>query len=217
MFKQPHRIRPIFPDVNTTPAGGDAADYRTNPERPEQRRGGDATVGEYGELHQAGHVAGMGQRHADPSPIGARSKLDALTKRRVTMKTVISVGMAFALMLSVAPAMAGETETFRAFSSMAAREQARLTALTDAQLAAIEGEGSGFSQSALNYAAVYQANVNSSAFSSVDQRNSAHVRQSIIQSSTDAKPAPVAPPTVQPQPRPRSVPQPAQRARTTAR
>jgi hypothetical protein len=129
------------------------------------------------------------------------------------MKTVISVGIALSLMLSVAPVMAGETETFRAFSTMAAGEQARLTALPDEQLAAIEGEGSDFSQSALNYAAVYQTNVNSSAFSEVDQRNSAHVRQSISQSSTDAKPAPVAP---VPQ-RPRSLPQPPQRARMTAR
>jgi hypothetical protein len=132
------------------------------------------------------------------------------------MKTVISVGVAFALMLAVVPAMAGGTETFRAFSTMAAGERARLAALTDEQLAAIEGEGSDVSQYALNSAAVYQANVNSSAFSSVDQRNSASVRQSISQRSIDAKPAPVAPPTVQPQPRPRSVAQPAQRARTTA-
>jgi hypothetical protein len=129
------------------------------------------------------------------------------------MKTVISVGLAFALMLSVAPAMAGETDAFQAFSTMAAGERARLTALTDEQLAAIEGEGSDFSQYALNYAAVYQANVNYSSFSEVDQRNSAHVGQSISQSSTDAKPAPVAP---VPQ-RPRSLPQSPQRARTTAR
>jgi hypothetical protein len=60
--------------------GGGAAEYRTNPERPEQRRGGGATVAAYGELHQVGHVAGMCQRHTDPSPIDARSKLDALTK-----------------------------------------------------------------------------------------------------------------------------------------
>jgi hypothetical protein len=130
----------------------------------------------------------MCQWHADPSPIGARSKLEALTKRRVTMKTLISAGMALALMLSIAPARAGETETFRAFSTMAAGEQARLTALTDEQLAAIEGEGSDVSQSALNYAAVYQANVNSSASSKVDQRNSAQVGQSISQRIRDAKP-----------------------------
>jgi hypothetical protein len=103
------------------------------------------------------------------------------------MKTVISVGLAFALMLSVAPAMAGETDTFQAFSTMAAGERARLTALTDEQLAAIEGEGSDFSQYALNYAAVYQANVNYSSFSEVDQRNSAHVRQSISQSINPGK------------------------------
>jgi hypothetical protein len=104
------------------------------------------------------------------------------------MKTVISVGIALALMLSIAPAMAGETDTFQAFSKMAAGEQARLTALTDDQLAAIEGEGSDFSQYALNYAAVYQTNVNYSSSSNVDQRNSAHVRQSIGQSIIDANP-----------------------------
>jgi hypothetical protein len=131
------------------------------------------------------------------------------------MKTVISVGMAFALMLSVAPAMAGETDRFQAFSTMAAGEQARLTALTDEQLAAIEGEGSDFSQYALNSAVVYQTNVNYSSSSDVDQRNSAHVHQSISQSIIDAKPAPVAPPPIQPQPRPRTVAQPPQRARTT--
>jgi hypothetical protein len=129
------------------------------------------------------------------------------------MKTVIGVGMAFALMLSIVPAMAGETDRFQAFSTMAAGERARLTALTDEQLAAIEGEGADVSQSALNYAAVYQANVYYASFTHVDQRNSAHVGQSISQSSTDAKPAPVAP---VPQ-RPRSLPQSPQRARTTAR
>jgi hypothetical protein len=132
------------------------------------------------------------------------------------MKTVISVGMVFALMLSIAPAMAGETDTFQAFSQMAAREQARLTTLTDDQLAAIEGEGLDFSQYALNYAAVYQTNVNYASSSNVDQRNSAHVRQSIGQSIIDANPAPVAPP-IQPQPRPRTPAQPPQRARTPAR
>jgi hypothetical protein len=104
------------------------------------------------------------------------------------MKTVINVGIAFALMLSVAPAMAEETETFQAFSKMAAGERARLTALADEQLAAIEGEGADFSQYAFNYAAVYQANVNSSSFSDVDQRNSVHLSQSIGQSIVDADP-----------------------------
>lgn len=100
------------------------------------------------------------------------------------MKTVISVGIALALMLSVVPAMAGDTD-FQAFSKMAAGEQEVLTSVSDEQLVVIEGEGSDFcsfcSQFASNYSAVYQANVNSSAFSNVNQRNNARVRQSINQ------------------------------------
>lgn len=100
------------------------------------------------------------------------------------MKTVISVVIALALMLSVVPAMAGDTDTFQAFSQMAAGEQARLTSLSDAQLVVIEGEAnfcSFCSQLASNYAAIAQANVNSSAFSRVKQENNAHVRQNISQ------------------------------------
>jgi hypothetical protein len=56
------------------------------------------------------------------------------------MKTVISVGIALALMLSVVPAMAGDTDTFQAFSKMAVwGEQELLTPLSDGQLATIEG------------------------------------------------------------------------------
>ena len=101
------------------------------------------------------------------------------------MKTVISVVIGLALMLSVVPAMAGDTDTFQAFSKIVAGEQEFLTPLSDEQLVVIEGEGSNFcsfcSQSAFNNSAVYQANVNSSRFSKVDQRNSARVRQSIRQ------------------------------------
>jgi len=102
------------------------------------------------------------------------------------MKTVISVGIALALMLSVAPAMAGDTDTFKAFSKMAVGgEQALLTPLSDEQLATIEGEGAEVctfcSQYATNYSDIYQANVNVSSFSFVDQSNSARVRQSIRQ------------------------------------
>jgi uncharacterized protein YuzB (UPF0349 family) len=100
------------------------------------------------------------------------------------MKTVISVGIALALMLSVVPAMAGDTD-FQAFSKMATGEQELLTSLSDEQLVVIEGQGSDFcyfcSQSAFNYSEVNQANLNSSFFSDVDQKNSAHVRQSIRQ------------------------------------
>ena len=54
------------------------------------------------------------------------------------MKTVISVAVALALVLSIVPAFAGDT--FRALSSMPAGEQELLTPLNDEQLAAIEGE-----------------------------------------------------------------------------
>jgi hypothetical protein len=54
------------------------------------------------------------------------------------MKTVISLTVALALVLSVVPAIAGDT--FRALSSMPAGEQGILTPLSDEQLAAIEGE-----------------------------------------------------------------------------
>jgi hypothetical protein len=101
------------------------------------------------------------------------------------MKTVISVGITLALMLSVVPAMAGDMDTFQAFSKMAAGEQERLTSLGDEQLATIEGEGSDFctfcSQYATNYSDIYQANVNVSSFSRVEQENSARVYQSIRQ------------------------------------
>ena len=102
------------------------------------------------------------------------------------MKTVISVGIALALMLAVAPAMAGDTDTFQAFSKMAVGgEQQLLTPLSDEQLATIEGEGAEFcnfcAQYATNYSDIDQANVNVSSFSLVNQRNSAYVRQSIKQ------------------------------------
>jgi uncharacterized protein YuzB (UPF0349 family) len=101
------------------------------------------------------------------------------------MKTVISVGIALALMLSVAPAMAGDTD-FQAFSRMAAGEQELLTSLSDEQLVVVEGQRSAFcyfcSNSASNYAAVYQANVNYSSFSKVEQENNSRIRQNIRQS-----------------------------------
>jgi hypothetical protein len=112
------------------------------------------------------------------------------------MKIVISVGLAFALMLAVVPVMAGETETFQAFSTMAAGEQARLTALSDEQLAAIEGQRSPGSngtngsdscliclQSGTNFSDLRQLNINNSSGVNyrVEQENFARVRQSIRQ------------------------------------
>jgi hypothetical protein len=98
--------------------------------------------------------------------------------RRYTMKTVIGVAIALALALSVVPAIA-EEDTFQAFSNMPAGEQGLLTALSDEQLAVIEGEGVNICTFCSNYAAVYQANVNTSAFSKVRQRNVAVVKQEI--------------------------------------
>jgi hypothetical protein len=53
------------------------------------------------------------------------------------MKTATSVVLAFALALSVVPAIANDT--FHAFSSLPAVEQTGLTPLSDDQLAAVEG------------------------------------------------------------------------------
>jgi hypothetical protein len=54
------------------------------------------------------------------------------------MKTVISLAAVLALVLSAVPATAGDI--FQALSTIAAGERARLTPLTDDQLATIEGE-----------------------------------------------------------------------------
>jgi hypothetical protein len=102
------------------------------------------------------------------------------------MKTVISIGIALALMLSVAPAMAGDTDTFKAFSKMAVGgEQELLTPLSDEQLATIEGEAVEVcrvcSQRATNYSDIDQTNVNVSSRSNVRQSNSAFVFQNISQ------------------------------------
>jgi hypothetical protein len=119
--------------------------------------------------------------------MGAKIEAQCTYKRRLTMKIVISLGIALALMLSVAPAMAGDADTFQAFSKMVVGgEQELLTPLSDGQLATIEGQGSDYctfcSQYAANYNATYQANVNYSWKSDVDQRNSNYTRQSIRQS-----------------------------------
>jgi hypothetical protein len=100
------------------------------------------------------------------------------------MKTVISVVIGLALMLSVVPAMAGDTDTFQAFSKMAAGEQEFLTPLSDEQLVVIEGSADfcyWCSQTAFNQSVLYQVNSNYSSFSKVEQENSARVRQSIRQ------------------------------------
>jgi hypothetical protein len=102
------------------------------------------------------------------------------------MKIIISASIALALMLSVVPAMAGDSDTFQAFSKMAVGgEQEFLTPLSDGQLAAIEGQAVDVctfcAQFASNYSTIAQVNLNSSAFSDVDQSNKAFVFQSIRQ------------------------------------
>jgi hypothetical protein len=95
------------------------------------------------------------------------------------MKTALGIVLAFALVLSVMPA--GASDTFYTFSTLPAVEQARLTPLSDGQLAVVEGaqfEIEGVCAICVNVANVAQANVNTSAFSSVRQRNRANVYQS---------------------------------------
>jgi hypothetical protein len=53
------------------------------------------------------------------------------------MKIIIGVVLALSLMLSVVPAIADDT--FQALSQISAEERARLTPLSDDQLASIEG------------------------------------------------------------------------------
>jgi hypothetical protein len=54
------------------------------------------------------------------------------------MKGVIGLALAFALTLSVVPAIAGDT--FHAFSTLPAAARASLAPMPDAQLAAVEGK-----------------------------------------------------------------------------
>jgi hypothetical protein len=77
------------------------------------------------------------------------------------MKTVISAAVALALVLSVVPAIAGDT--FQTFSSMPTGDQELLTPLSDEQLATIEGEGWGDTDTCVfcaNVASIYQQNLN---------------------------------------------------------
>jgi hypothetical protein len=101
------------------------------------------------------------------------------------MKIVIGVGIALALMLSVAPAMAGDTDTFQAFSKMVVGgEQEFLTPLSDGQLATIEGaafkkhdrHGKCCGDVGVNIADVDQYNTNIGG--SAIQNNRAFVNQS---------------------------------------
>jgi hypothetical protein len=90
----------------------------------------------------------------------------------------------FAVSVPVIPALASdltlsqEPAQFQALSSLPDSRRDQLVAMTDEQLAAIEG-AFDLCVVCINAAVVNQANVNTSAFSKVRQRNSARVRQSI--------------------------------------
>jgi hypothetical protein len=90
----------------------------------------------------------------------------------------------FAVSVPVVPAFASdltlsqEPAQFQALSSLPDSRRDQLTAMTDEQLAAIEG-ALDICVVCVNAAVINQANVNTSAFSKVRQRNSARVRQTI--------------------------------------
>lgn len=83
----------------------------------------------------------MGGNVGPFSPMGAGTgsllKREA-RERRLAVKRMISVALAFALTLSAGVTLAGDT--FQAFHAMPAEEQVHLAPLSDTQLAAIEGE-----------------------------------------------------------------------------
>jgi hypothetical protein len=90
----------------------------------------------------------------------------------------------FALSVPVVPAFASdlklsqEPAQFQALSSLPDSRRDQLVAMTDEQLAAVEG-AFDLCVVCVNAAVITQANVNTSAFSKVRQRNSARVSQSI--------------------------------------
>lgn len=111
------------------------------------------------------------------------------------MKKFTSIAIAFLLVLSVVPVMAGDQTgsdrepvtaqvvdkaplSFQAFSKLAATERQDLVPLTDKELASIEGSFD-VCIVCLNIATVTQVNVNTSAHSDVYQTNVAVVRQRI--------------------------------------
>jgi hypothetical protein len=111
------------------------------------------------------------------------------------MKKLTSIAIAFLLVLSVIPAMAADQADsnrepvtsqavdkapvpFQALSKLPAAERQDLVPLTDKELASIEGSFD-LCIVCLNIATITQVNVNTSAFSDVDQINVAIVRQRI--------------------------------------
>jgi len=113
------------------------------------------------------------------------------------MKKFTSIAIAFLLVLSVIPAMAGDQTgsdkelvqsqavdqapvTFQAFNKLSATERESLTPLTDKELAAVEGSGFDLAVCVIcaNIAIIDQANV--ALFSEdVTQLNAAAVSQNI--------------------------------------
>jgi hypothetical protein len=89
----------------------------------------------------------------------------------------IAIGLALALVVAVLSAPASADDTFQAFSSMPALEQASLTPLSDAQLASIEGMRVEVCVVCVNVAKIKQRNFayNSAFFTQI---NSAAVSQS---------------------------------------
>jgi hypothetical protein len=93
------------------------------------------------------------------------------------MKKYLGLALVVALVVSVVPALAGES--FHALSRLPAGEQAALTPLPDAQLASIEGTGDDVEVCivCLNIAVVTQVNVAVGKY--IDQVNAAVVVQEI--------------------------------------
>jgi hypothetical protein len=91
----------------------------------------------------------------------------------------------FAVSVPVIPAVASdltlsqEPAQFQAFSSLPDSRRDQLTAMTDEQLATIQGAFLDTCVVCVNAAVINQVNANTSAFSKVRQRNSARVRQTI--------------------------------------
>jgi phenylpropionate dioxygenase-like ring-hydroxylating dioxygenase large terminal subunit len=97
------------------------------------------------------------------------------------MRKYLGLAMVFALVVSVVPALAGES--FHALSQLPAGEQAALTPLPDAQLATIAGTG-GAAVTQVNGAVgnfIVQLQVNGAIGDFIDQLHAAFVHHDIFQ------------------------------------
>jgi len=105
------------------------------------------------------------------------------------MKKLATIAIAFFLVLSAIPAMAGDqvgdTSTFQAFSNLPAAQRDTLTPMTDTELAAIEGGASCYDNSSCS------ATVTASTSATITQSNtnsgnaSASATQTATQSGSD--------------------------------